>query len=72
MTERSDARPEVSFVDVASEDPARSVAHETDSIQDSDAETDGQESTNDTPPAEPAVSSLFSGGPVTDGDELAP
>jgi hypothetical protein len=72
MTEREDARPEVSFVDVASQDPEQSVAHETDSIDDGGAETDGQESTNDTPPGQPTVSSLISGGPVGDGDELAP
>jgi hypothetical protein len=72
VTGSSSEQPEISFADVAAEDPASSVAHETDAIE-GDAENDpAAESQNDTASAEPTVSSLMSGGPVEDGDQLAP
>lgn len=67
---------EVSFAGVAAESADQSVAHETDSLDEADPATDdlvdGAESRNDTPPADPGVTSLAAGGPVVDGDALAP
>ena len=72
MTDNREQDIEVSFGDVAAETPDESVAHEAESLDDPAAGAEGQESANDTPPEQPTISSIMGGGPVSDGDELAP
>ena len=66
---------DVSFAEVAAEDPDESVAHEaeaTEPVETVEPPADGVESDNDAPPQTPTISSVMSGGPVGDGDQLAP
>lgn len=59
---------DVSLAEVAHEDPTTSVEREADATGDP---VPGAESSNDTAPEEPSISTVTGIGPVSDGDDLA-
>lgn len=77
MSQTSDGRhdpdaTEVSYADVAAEDADVSVAREGEAVEEAAERSTGAEQDMEPDPGQPTTSSLTGGGPVGEGDELAP